>query len=170
MLLHLSLQPWLRWDSQNMIASCLYPSHGDTVKSSPRPDAWQHTLLPASDQFALFLIPCIMSMFLPSRTTSCGTLHSLGITPTLRYGHCSLYRVPSLHCRPLVFLLLRWNLILRYYTARSGCASQRPVFSVTRLVAPSSVRSARCSLRPREAAAMLALTLCRISSAPEYNG
>jgi hypothetical protein len=47
---------------------------------------------------------------------------------------------------------------------------QRPASTVTRLVAPLSVRSARCSRRPRETTVTLAIAHHGVSPAPKLKG
>jgi hypothetical protein len=149
-----------------MIANCQYLSRDDTMKSSPRLDALQHTPLSASDQLPLLLILWMIIMFLRWQTTACETLRSLGITPSHRYGLCRTFiRVSSLHWCPQVFLFLHWFTILYSPHLWNRCYCKE-LIPVTRLVAPYSVRLARCSLRPREFTASLTITFCCVSPAP----
>jgi hypothetical protein len=112
--------------------------------ASPLQDVSQHTPLPVSGQCPLFLIPCMMLMFLRSRTTSCETLRSTGITPLHRYGHglMAFIRVPSLRRCPLAaFVYVGLPYFAPPYLAYTS--SQRTLlFSIpaTRPVAPPSVR------------------------------
>jgi len=93
--------------------------------------------------------PCIETVFLRQRTTSCGTLRSASITSHHRYDHCSLYRVPSPRWCHLIPLLLRCNTILRYYPTRDpGVFHGEPWAPASRPVVSHPVRSARCSRRP----------------------
>jgi len=145
--------------SRNRTSS--FPAYGSSfgLRGSASP-------LPASDQFPLLLIPCMMIMFLPSRSTSCGMLRSSGITPNHRYLYP--HPIPALASSEASPSTLTLHTSLSHLWHR--CFREELPFPATRLVAPSSVRSARCSLRPRVTVVALVLTCSHLLSAPVLNG
>ena len=113
--------------------------------------------------------PCIVPMFLLSRSINRGDLHSAGISRFIAIP-LRFYRSPSLASASFGCLLLRWQTILGYYPLDPGCFTKNLWDSPMLAWLLHCLRTPRCCLRPRGVGNTLVINALPVSPAPQHKG